>query len=47
MQQEGNFPIDKMCKVYDIGDFDIAIADLKVGKVRHTCCCVVVNKVSQ
>ncbi|KIW44007.1 uncharacterized protein PV06_05051 [Exophiala oligosperma] len=33
MQQEGNFPIDKMCKVYDIGDFDIAIADLKVGKV--------------
>ncbi|KAK5273678.1 hypothetical protein LTR99_007751 [Exophiala xenobiotica] len=33
MQQEGLFPVEKLCRIYDIADFDVAIADLKAGKV--------------
>lgn len=33
LHREGNFPIDKLCKVYSVKDFEQAVSDLRTGKV--------------
>ncbi|QLI68916.1 Aryl-alcohol dehydrogenase [Metarhizium brunneum] len=33
LHQQGHFPIEKLCKVYSVKDFDTAIRDLREGKV--------------
>lgn len=33
LQKEGKFPVEKLCKVYDYKDFELALSDLKEGKV--------------
>jgi Zn-dependent alcohol dehydrogenase len=33
LQKEGKFPVEKLCKVYPYQDIEIALKDLKDGKV--------------
>lgn len=35
MHQAGTFPIDRLCRVYPVADFEKAIHDMHEGKVRH------------
>ncbi|KAH6990023.1 chaperonin 10-like protein [Ilyonectria destructans] len=33
LHRQGHFPVDKLCKVYSVKDFDTALSDLRQGKV--------------
>lgn len=33
LHRKGRFPVDKLCKVYSIKDFDQAVKDMHDGKV--------------
>ncbi|CAJ0544181.1 Ff.00g034880.m01.CDS01 [Fusarium sp. VM40] len=33
LHRQGNFPVEKLCKVYSVKDFDTALSDLREGKV--------------
>lgn len=33
LHKQGHFPVDKLCKVYSVRDFETALSDLQQGKV--------------
>lgn len=33
LHRQGHFPVDKLCKIYSVKDFDTAMSDLRQGKV--------------
>lgn len=33
LQREGKFPVERLCKVYDYGDFAVALKDMEEGRV--------------
>lgn len=33
LHRQGNFPVEKLCKVYSVKDFETALSDLREGKV--------------
>lgn len=39
MHRSGYFPIEQLCKVYSVGDFDKAITDLEEGRVIKPIIC--------
>lgn len=38
LHRDGRFPIDKICKVYPVKDFEQALHDMHEGKVRKALC---------
>lgn len=36
LHRTGNFPIDRLCKIYNVENFHQALEDIEQGKVSHS-----------